>query len=101
MRHLISKESVIDDTVKDYDLGGNKLLDGLKNAHSESQQNHQSSVTKAKQSLTASYGDIEKKLGQEGKEVKGGRVANMEKKWMQEHHQYQEYLKTVMLAYGG
>ncbi|MCJ1246992.1 hypothetical protein MMC30_004203 [Trapelia coarctata] len=101
VRHLISKESVIDDTVRDYDLGGNKLLNALENAHSESQQSHQTSVANAKQSLTNSYGEIEKRLGQEAKEVKGGRVANMEKKRMQEHHQHQEYLNTVMLAYGG
>lgn len=101
MRHLNSKESVIDDAVRDFDLGGNKLLDALMDAHGESQENHLSSVGKAKQSLTISYGDIEKRLGQEVNEVKRGRVADMEKKWRQQQQQDHGYLNAALLAYGG
>ena len=92
---------MIDDAVKDYDLGANKLLDALKNAHSESKKNHHNSVAKAKQSLAASYGEIEKRLGQEVREVKRGRVTHLERKWKQEEQQHQEYLGAVMLAYSG
>ena len=100
MRQLISKESVIDDAVKEYEVGGHKLLDALKNAHGESQQNHRTSLAKTKRSLTASYSDVEKRIGHEVKEVKRGRVANMEKKWKQEQQRNQEYINAVMLAFG-
>lgn len=100
MRQLINKESVIDDAVKDYDVGGHKLLDALKNAHDESQQNHRTSLAKTKRSLTASYGDVERRIDHEVKEVKRGRVANMEKRWKQEQQQNQEYINAVILAFG-
>jgi hypothetical protein len=96
----MNKEVAIDDAVKDYEIGGNLVLDGLNKAYEEGQREHQRKVQAAKKDLLSIFQDVKIKLDQDAKEMKHVQVADIRKGWALEQENIENHLRNAMEVFG-
>ena len=99
MSHLIDKELAVDDSINQYETGGNKLIDALEKAHMEHFENYRKKSTSAKTAMLKALNGMEESLTEELKRVKRDRMGDLEHKWRENVLKTRNHLDTILLAH--
>lgn len=84
VKHLVSKETAIQDIVKDYSIEGNRLVSAYQDSRQETLKANRESSDQLRHQLRTSFAKLQAGMTKTSKELRRQRISDMEKQWIEQ-----------------